>query len=391
MIRQIENAYFNIKKITIRTLASVAAVTPFQDATMGPFSSFGISIITIEDEDGYVGEAPVYSTYNTILETCIFPILFHCEDLTYGEFFPQLYWSIRNEGFKGAAAALLGQVDMALYDLEAKRQGVPMHRFIGGTVNAVKVYGSGGGTNYTLQELERELGTLLDAGVDCYKMKVGKNFGTSMQEDIERVKYVKNWAGKDVKIAVDANQIWSYSDTLRFIDAVGEEELAWIEEPIHSASYDQIELLCAKTSLDVAYGESERTSKIFPTLVNCGVRHLQPVATQFSGIREWMDVRNLCNNLNLQLSSGGYSLYSSFLLTTASEYGTVEYLYSLLAGLEKYFLIKPELSKGFFHLPEIAGLPVQIDWAYCYRENTVVREYSWSKQDVPQYNPLVGM
>ncbi|GAA4171192.1 enolase C-terminal domain-like protein [Sphingobacterium ginsenosidimutans] len=390
-MNRIEQEIFNIQKISIRVLEPVATITPFQDATMGPFPSFGLSIIRIEDADGYVGEAPVYNSYNNILETCLFPILFHCEGMSYQEFFPKLYWSIRNEGFKGAASALLGQVDMALHDLAASRQGVPLYRYIGGERNRVKIYGSGGGTNYTLQELENEVALFLDAGVDCYKMKIGKDFGTNMAADIDRVKHVRKLAGDQMQVAVDVNQIWSSADVFRFIDAIGEDELCWLEEPLHSAAYDQIEELCKRTSVAVAYGESERTSKIFPMLANCGVKHLQPVPTQFGGIREWMEVRDLCAKRNLQLSSGGYSLYSSFLMTTASENSTIEYLYSLMYGLEKYFMIRPTLEKGHFHLPESAGLPVRIDWDYCFKENKIVREQVWLKQDLPGYNPLVSM
>nr|WP_294869928.1 enolase C-terminal domain-like protein [uncultured Pedobacter sp.] len=387
----IDNEIFNIKRIRIRVLEQVAAVTPFQDATMGPFPSFGISIITIEDEEGNLGESPVYNSYMNILESCIFPILFHSRSVPYKEFYPKLYWSIRNEGFKGAAGAILGQVDMALYDLAARRRNVPLHRYIGSIQNDVKMYGSGGGTNYTLQELETEVSFLINKGVDCYKMKIGKDFGTKINEDIERVKFVKSLAGNKMKIAADVNQIWNCNDVFKFVDAIGEENLCWLEEPIHSAAYDQIELLCEKLSVTVAYGESERTSKIFPTLVDSGVRHLQPVPTQLGGMKEWMEIRDLCENKSLQFSSGGYSLYSAFLMTSANKDSMIEYLYPLMYGLEKYFLVRPVWENGRFYLSEIEGLPVRIDWDYCYKENKIVQERLWEKQDVSKYNPVVSM
>jgi len=108
-------------------------------------------------------------------------------------------------------------------------------------------------------------------------------------------------------------------------------------------------------------------------------------------MKEWMEVRDLCKSRNLQLSSGGYSLYSTFLMTTADDNGMIEYLYSLMYGLEKYFLISPTLSNGQFHLPECEGLPVRIDWDYCYKENKVIREQVWEKHQVSNYNPLVTM
>lgn len=388
---QIDNEIFNIERIQIRALQPVPTITPFQDATMGPFATHGISIITIEDEDGNVGEAPVYQSYNNILTSCLFPILFHSCNVPYKEFYPQLYWSIRNEGFKGPAGALLGQIDMALYDLAARRKHTPLYKYIGAKRNVVKMYGSGGGVNYSYCELEDEIATFMKAGVDCYKMKVGKDFGTKLQEDIERVKFVKQLLGPNIKLAVDANQIWTCDNALRFLDAVGEENIHWLEEPVHSASYEQIEMLCKKTNVTIAYGESERTAKIFPTLVNSGVRHLQPVPMQIGSMKEWMEVRDLAQRHGLDFSSGGYSLYTASLMASAQDNCCVEYLHSIMHGLEKYFLQCPQWKEGKFFLPEIAGLPVRIDWDLCYQENWVIAEKIWDKNHIPKYRPSVSI
>lgn len=388
---QIDNEIFNIVRIQIRSLQPVPTVVPFQDATMGPFATHGLSIITIEDENGQVGEAPVYQSYTNILKSCLFPILFHSHNAPYKEFYPQLYWSIRNEGFKGPAGALLGQMDMALYDLAARRKNIPLYKYIGAKRNAVKMYGSGGGVNYSYSELEDEIATFMKAGVDCYKMKVGKDFGTKLQEDIERVKFVKQLLGPNIRLAVDANQIWTCDNALRFLDAVGEENIHWLEEPVHSASYEQIAMLCKKTSVTIAYGESERTAKIFPTLVNSGVRHLQPVPMQIGSIREWMEVRDLAQRHGFDFSSGGYSLYTSSLMASAAENCPVEYLYSLMYGLEKYFLEYPQWKEGKFFLPEIAGLPVRINWELCYKENRVTAREEWNRNHIPEYKPSVSI
>src|SRR5690606_4908710 len=106
---------FNIVRVSIRVLEATKTTFDFQDATMGPFPSFGLSIITLEDEDGNQGEAPVYSSYNNILELCLMPILLHSGGAPYPVMYERMYWAIRNEGFRGPAAALLGQVDIALH------------------------------------------------------------------------------------------------------------------------------------------------------------------------------------------------------------------------------------------------------------------------------------
>ena len=388
---QIDSEIFEISRIQLRVLEPAPTILPFQDATMGPFRKFGLSVLTIEDKDGNIGEAPVFNTYINIFEKCLFPILFHNNRQPYKTLFNQLYWSIRNEGFRGQAAALLGQLDLALYDLAARRKGVPLYSYLNATRNWARMYGSGGGTNYTLQELESEMGKFLEAGVDCVKMKIGRNFGTEMEEDIERIKFVRKFIGNSVELAVDANQIWTLQQALDFVDKVGDLNIAWLEEPVHSAAYADIESLCRVSPITIAFGESERSSKMFPALVNAGVKHLQPVPTHLSSIQEWQDVRDLALKHDIQFSSGGYSLYTASLLATAPENWPVEYLYTIMYGLEEYFSIKPEWKCGRFIFPDVPGLPIKIDWEYWQKKNKVSVNRSWTRDDVAKYTPSVNM
>ncbi|MBS0028044.1 mandelate racemase/muconate lactonizing enzyme family protein [Chitinophaga sp. 22321] len=390
-MRNIDNEIFNIQSIQIRELAPVKVVTPFQDATMGPFPAYGMSMITIEDENGHIGEAPVYSSYTNILEACLVPHLLYSHDISYSELYAKMYWSIRNEGFRGPASALLGQVDMALHDLAARRLGVPLHKYMGAARNDVRMYGSGGGTNYSYEELEKEVAFFVAAGVGCYKMKVGKDFGTNMAEDVKRVKFVRSLLGKNIRLAADANQIWSCEQALRFIDQTAGENLAWFEEPIHSASFDQIEALCKRTPVKIAFGESERTAKVFPTLVNIGVGHLQPVPGHLAGVKEWMAVKELAEKNKIDFSSGGYSLFTASLMTTASEQCEVEYLHSIMSGLEIYFAVKPEWRNGRFFLPDNPGLPVKVNWSDVEDTVKIVKMRVWNKKNVREYQAIVSL
>ena len=387
----IDHEIFHINSVQIRRLESVRAVTPFQDATMGPFDAFNLSVITLTDADGNIGEAPVFTSYAHILEICILPILFNNRNITYKELYHKLYWSIRNEGFRGNAAATLGQLDLALYDLAARRAGKPLHRYLNANRNDVLMYCSGGGTNYSYKELSTEIEYFLNSGTDCIKMKVGKNFGTSMQEDVERVKFVRKIIGDDIKLAVDANQIWNVEEALRFINAVESENIAWFEEPVHSASLTEIESLCAKSPVPVSFGESERSAKVFPSLKNAGVKHLQPTPYYLSSIKEWMDVRDLAIQSDLDFSSGSYSLFTSAIVAAAPEKFRVEYLYTLMHGLESYFSICPKLEKGRFVLPEIEGLPIRIDWAYWKQKGKIEMNKIWTAEKSASYTPIVQL
>ncbi|HET7898992.1 MAG TPA: enolase C-terminal domain-like protein, partial [Flavisolibacter sp.] len=159
----------------------------------------------------------------------------------------------------------------------------------------------------------------------------------------------------------------------------------------HSAAFDQIETLCSRSPVKISYGESERTSKMFPTLVNMGVQHLQPVVNQLGGVKEWMEVKDLAFASNIDFSSGGYSLYTSSLMATAPGHFRVEYLHAIMHGLEEYFSIYPGWKSGCFQLPEIEGIGVRVDWDYCHRANKIVRSHHWDRTNVKKYLPTVSM
>lgn len=390
-MHQIDNEQFSIVSAQVRVLSPVRALNPFQDSSMGPFNTFGLSVLTLEDEDGNVGEAPVFSSYINILEKCFLPILLHNHHIFYRDLYPMLYWSIRNEGFRGQASALLGQLDMALYDLAARRKQLPLYKYLNADRNYVKMYGSGGGTNYTYKELETEIACFLDKGVDTIKMKVGKDFGTKMAEDVERVKFVRRFLGKDIKLALDANQVWSYEEALKFVHLVEGENIAWLEEPIHSAAYVEIEQLCKRSAIEIAYGESERSAKMFPALVNAGVSHLQPVPTLLGSMKEWMAVRDLALHAGSGFSSGGYTLYTASLMASAPEHWQVEYLYTIMQGLNDYFEVYPSWTDGRFVFPETHGLPLRIDWDYWTAKHKIIMSWDWTQKKIAAYTPTVTM
>jgi L-alanine-DL-glutamate epimerase-like enolase superfamily enzyme len=220
-------------------------------------------------------------------------------------------------------------------------------------------------------------------------MKVGKNFGTQMKEDVERVNFVRRLVGNKMRLAIDANQVWNCEQSLQFLDLAGGEDIAWFEEPVHSAAIDQIAQFCSSTPVAVAFGESERTSKTFPTLVSSGVRHLQPIPTQIGGVKEWMEVRDLASRSGTSFSSGGYSLFSASLMASAGDDCAVEYLYSIMQVLEQYFAVRPEWKNGCFKLPDIAGIGVRVDWDYCHRTGKIIHQQGWSNRNVKEYMPSV--
>ncbi|MCO6491186.1 MAG: hypothetical protein J5I98_22405 [Phaeodactylibacter sp.] len=376
---------FRIRKARLRAIRPYRR-PPFQDATMGPFHHFSFASLWLQDEDGHEGESLFFLSQLPILEHHFLPILFHTSDCRYEALYQTMYWSIRNEGYRGAAATALGQLDWALYNLAAARAGQPLHRFLGAERDYARAYASGGGVNYPISELESEMARFADEGYRAVKMKVGMDFGGAMADDVRRVAAVRRVIGDEVALALDANQVWTTAQALEFAKRVSSYNISWLEEPVHSADLYAIKELCASSPVPISFGESEKTDRVFAVLADFGVKHLQPIAGYLASIQEWMNVRNLALGRGLVFSSGGYSQATAQLVATCPENTLTEYLEANNGTMNPYFSLKPALRDGRFLLPHEPGGSIRVDWEYICKKGMLALDKCWDKN---QAGPLV--
>ncbi|MBM7787619.1 mandelate racemase/muconate lactonizing enzyme family protein [Tenggerimyces flavus] len=128
------------------------------------------------------------------------------------------------EANHGAKAA----VDEALHDLAAQRAGRSLPRFLGGTTHRVH-------TDVTLSagtpdELAEAASQRVKEGFDTLKVKVGTDAAT----DVERVKAVRQAAGKEAKLRLDANQGWTPREAVRTITKLEDQIIELVEQPVQA-------------------------------------------------------------------------------------------------------------------------------------------------------------
>jgi L-alanine-DL-glutamate epimerase-like enolase superfamily enzyme len=98
--------------------------------------------------------------------------------------------------------------DDALWDLKARLLDVPLVTLLGQVHASLPVYGSGGFTSYSIEQLQAQLAGWVDAGITRVKMKVGRN----PRADPMRVRAARNAiGGEGVELFVDANGVASDS------------------------------------------------------------------------------------------------------------------------------------------------------------------------------------
>jgi L-alanine-DL-glutamate epimerase-like enolase superfamily enzyme len=351
------NKTLKITRIQVDELDPGPLPVPFQDSTMGPFLHWKLTSLRLTTDDGRVGQS--FSSLPPDLRKT----LLSEGPRTLEEWWHRIYWMQRNAGHRNpGTASALANIDMAMNDILAQRAGLPLHRFLGATRDVVPVYGSGGGTNRPLPELIAEMKGYAAEGFKTLKMKVGKDFGTRIEEDITRVKAVREAIGPNVGLAVDANQCWSSRDALAFAERVAPLDIAWFEEPVHSADRKAIREVSKSCPFDVAMGESENHPLGFRDYVECGVQHLQPPPHGLPGFSAWAEAVAFARENKLVWSSGGSSHLTAIYVGTQPD-GLVECLKGIVGHwAEQCWSPRPLLKDGLIHLPATPGLPLVVVW-----------------------------
>ena len=210
--------------------------------------------------------------------------------------------TVRNLGSSGLCAMAISAVDSALWDLKAKLLGVPLVSLLGQARRRVPVYGSGGFTSYSIQQLEEQLGGWVAAGLRCVKMKIGRH----PQEDVARVRAVRTAIGPEPEIFVDANGAYSRKLALRQAEAFAALGVTWYEEPVSSDDLEGLRLLRdrAPPGMDVSAGEYGYDSVYFRRMCADGaVDVLQADATRCKGVTGFMRAASVADAFLLPFSS----------------------------------------------------------------------------------------
>ena len=161
-------------------------------------------------------------------------------------------------------------VEVALYDLAARNQGVPVSELLGGRVrNHIRLYGSAG-MYMSPQGYADEAALVASLGFKAYKMRPGM----SPEADLEAVRLIRERLGPGIDIMVDAHTWWrmgdrSYSpETVKHLATkMAEHDICWLEEPLSPHKHDLYRDLHAQDIIPLAAGEHEITEGGFLDLI----------------------------------------------------------------------------------------------------------------------------
>jgi L-alanine-DL-glutamate epimerase-like enolase superfamily enzyme len=268
------------------------------------FVSQETPFVTVYDSDGGVGTGFTYTigtggpSIMALLEHTLAPALLG-KDPERIEMIWRDLLSVTHATAVGAITSLaLAAIDIALWDLRCKRQGLPLWKAAGGARDRIRLYTTEGGwMNFSSQELIDNAQEAQERGFAGSKIKIGSQY---IAQDCARLSAVRSVVGDGYEIMTDGNQSFSLSEAVRCAKMLEELNIAWFEEPMPADDISAHISLAKSTSVPVAVGESMYSPSQFKDYLHFGAASIVQVdVARIGGITPWLKVAHLAETYNV--------------------------------------------------------------------------------------------
>ncbi|GAA1164783.1 L-talarate/galactarate dehydratase [Nesterenkonia sandarakina] len=269
--------------------------------------------------------------------------------------YDKLLWAGASVGRSGVATQALAAIDIALYDLKARRAGLPLAKLLGSHRDSVRTYNTSGGfLQASIEEIQHNASASLEAGIGGIKIKVGL---PDTREDLRRVTTIREHLGPDVPLMVDANQQWDRATALRMGRRLEEFDLNWIEEPLDAYDVEGHASLTAALDTPIATGEMLASVSEHEKLIAgraCDI--LQPDAPRIGGITQFLRLATLTHQAGLALAP---HFAMEIHLHLAAAYPTEPWV-EHFDWLDQLFEQRLEIADGRMLVPARPGLGISL-------------------------------
>ena len=324
---------------------------------------------------------------------------------------------------KGVMHMAIGAVINALWDIKAKRAGMPLWQLLGRMTpeqivdlvdfryltnaltreDALEILRaavpgreeretellstgypayttSPGWLGYSDEKLERLAREALADGFTQIKLKVGAD----LEDDIRRFRRAREVVGPDFPIAIDANQRWEVSEAIEWVNALAEFDPAWIEEP---TSPDDIlghaEIARGVAPIRVATGEHAHNRMMFKQLLQAdAIKVMQIDSVRVAGVNE--NIANLllaakfgvpvcphAGGVGLCEAVQHLSMFDFVAVSGTREGRLIEYV----DHLHEHFVVPTDIQGGSYMAPTAPGTSMEM-------KADSIAKYTWTGKHV---------
>lgn len=252
-------------------------------------------------DEGITGLSITYggSLAKALIEDLLKPVVVGEDPINSERIWEKMYWATLQYGRRGAAITAISTVDIAVWDLKGKIFNLPVHRLLGGHRDTVPSYVTGVDLHYTNDELVKEVTEYVKSGFKMIKIKLGRK---DPNEDLERVRLVRETIGPNIDLTLDVNNGWSLHTAMRMAKKLEEYDIYWLEEPILADEIENLAKLARETSIPIAVGENHYTKWEFRQLMEQGAAEVvQADIGKCGGVTEFIKIAAIADSYGLPI------------------------------------------------------------------------------------------
>ena len=280
----------------IKKVDTIELSIPFSDGSAGEgimpsqWTELDMVLVRIEADNGLVGWGEAFSYFcresvAALINRAIKPVLEGATFTSPQEIQEDLQRKMILQGMYGISSFAHSGIDIALWDLWAKAEQVPVYQLLGGkTRDSIPAYAS----------LVRYADTALVRQFSQKAINEGYRYIKLHEIALKDIEACREVAGPEIAMTVDVNCNWSEAFTREIIPALKELDTLWLEEPIFPA--DDFDTLASlrKTGIPIATGENFNSVYPFKQMLEKkAADYIQPSITKVGGITAFDKIRQL--------------------------------------------------------------------------------------------------
>lgn len=272
----------------------------------------------------------------------------------------RMYYHNRKPVAKGEYIMAMGSVDIAIWDIIGKALNLPVYKVLGAYQEKIKVYAAGGyyEEGKGIADLVKEMEGYVSEGFRAVKIKVG---GASFQEDVERVRAVRQALGDEIDILIDANNKWRAYEAIRFGRAVEKYNPFWFEEPVAPDDFAGCAEVRQALDIPIVAGENEFTRwGCRDLIVNHSADILNPDTVKAGGITEYRKIAALASAFHIPVAPHGEPQMAIQLLAASPNTLIMETYPGTKSQYNPILPLYP-VKDGFITVPDKPGLGIEFD------------------------------
>jgi L-alanine-DL-glutamate epimerase-like enolase superfamily enzyme len=202
--------------------------------------------------------------------------------------------------FTAANTTIKSAFDIALYDIAAKNAGLPLYQFLGGEKRVIE-----SDITIGINTPEVMAAKAIDfkaSGANILKVKLGKDAGI----DVERIKQIREAVGREMKMRIDANQGWSFDEAVYALQAIGQYNIEFCEQPMRTWYDDRLPELMKLSPVKIMADESVYNHHDARKQINSGsCNYINIKMAKSGGILEAKKIHDLAAEKGIACMMGG--------------------------------------------------------------------------------------